>query len=40
MPVFEKFVQHLIVNEKQIPVLCYNAKTLTSINSTLTFMTV
>jgi nucleotide-binding universal stress UspA family protein len=40
MPVFEKFVQHLIVNPKHIPVLCVNAQSLSSIDSTLSFMTV
>ena len=40
MPVFEKFVQHLIVNKKHIPVLCVNAQSLSSIDSTLSFMTV
>lgn len=40
MPVFEKFVQHLIVNNKHIPVLCVNAQSLSSIDSTLSFMTV
>jgi nucleotide-binding universal stress UspA family protein len=40
LPVFEKFVQHLINNEAKIPVLCLNAKSLSKINSTLSFMTV
>jgi nucleotide-binding universal stress UspA family protein len=40
MPMFEKFVQNLIVNDGHIPVLCLNAQSLSKINSTLSFMTV
>lgn len=39
LPVFEKFVQHLIVNEKRIPVMSVNAQSLSKASSTLSFMT-
>lgn len=40
MPMFDKFVQNLIVNEHQIPVMSINAQSLSKIDSTLSFMTV
>jgi nucleotide-binding universal stress UspA family protein len=40
LPIFAKFVQNLIVNPKNIPVLCVNAEALTHINSQYTFITV
>ncbi len=40
LPVFEKFVQNLIVNETKIPVLCVNSQSLSKIDSTLSFMTI
>lgn len=39
LPVFEKFVQRLIVNDKHIPVMSLNAKSLSKVSSTLSFMT-
>jgi nucleotide-binding universal stress UspA family protein len=39
MPMFEKFVQNLIINNKNIPVLCLNAKSLSKSDSILSFMT-
>jgi nucleotide-binding universal stress UspA family protein len=40
LPIFSKFVQNLIVNPKDIPVLCVNAEALTHINSQYSFITV
>lgn len=40
LPMFEKFVQHLIVNDQKIPVLCVNAQSLSSVSSQFSFMTV
>ncbi len=40
LPIFAKFVQNLIVNPKNIPVLCVNAEALTHISSQYTFITV
>lgn len=40
LPVFEKFVQHLIVNDDRIPVLSINAQSLSKADSTLSFMTI
>lgn len=40
LPVFEKFVQHLIVNDDRIPVLSLNAQSLSKADSTLSFMTI
>lgn len=39
LPIFEKFVQNLIVNPKNIPVLCVNAQSLTKADATLSLMT-
>ena len=39
MPMFEKFVQNLIVNEAHIPVVCINAQSLSKADSVLSFMT-
>ncbi|MFN5417100.1 MAG: universal stress protein [Flavobacteriia bacterium] len=39
MPMFEKFIQNLIVNDLKIPVLCVNAQTLSKTDSSLSFMT-
>ncbi|MCE3296095.1 MAG: universal stress protein UspA-like protein [Crocinitomicaceae bacterium] len=40
LPIFAKFVQNLIVNTKNIPVLCVNAEALTHISSQYSFITV
>jgi len=40
MPMFEKFVQHLIVNPHLIPVMCVNAQTLSKISSQFSFITI
>ncbi|MES2587962.1 MAG: universal stress protein [Bacteroidota bacterium] len=40
LPMFEKFVQNLIINKNHIPVLCINAETLMKVDSTLSFLTV
>lgn len=39
LTVFEKFVQNLIVNDEQIPVLSLNAQSLSRASSSLSFMT-
>lgn len=39
MPMFERFIQNLIVNDFKIPVLCVNAQTLSKADSSLSFMT-
>lgn len=40
LPIFEKFVQHLIVNSYNIPVLCVNAAALKHVDSQYSFLTV
>lgn len=40
MPMFDKFIQNLIVNELKIPVLCVNAQTLSKADSTLSYLTI
>lgn len=40
MPMFEKFVQQLIVNPNHIPVLCVNAQSMTKVSSQFSFITV
>lgn len=39
LPIFEKFVQNLIVNKYHIPILCVNAESLTRMDSILSVMT-
>ncbi|MBI2257915.1 MAG: universal stress protein [Flavobacteriia bacterium] len=39
LPIFEKFVQNIIVNSAHIPVLCVNAQSLSKADSILSFMT-
>lgn len=39
LPMFEKFIQNLIVNKHHIPVLCVNAQSLTKADSVMSFMT-
>lgn len=39
LPMFEKFIQNLIVNKYHIPVLCLNAQSLSKVDSSLSFMT-
>jgi nucleotide-binding universal stress UspA family protein len=39
LPMFEKFIQNLIINEHHIPVLCVNAHSLTKADSVMSFMT-
>jgi nucleotide-binding universal stress UspA family protein len=39
LPIFEKFIQNLIVNKHHIPVLCLNSQSLTKSDSIMSFMT-
>jgi nucleotide-binding universal stress UspA family protein len=39
LPIFDKFVQNLVVNKYNIPVLCVNSKSLSSSSSILSVMT-
>lgn len=40
MPMFEKFVQNIINNDQQIPVICVNAQSLYQVDSSLSFLTI